>query len=91
MNYYGAKDLAASFRTVRKNTLTIAEEIPEDKYAFTPAPDCRSIGKTLAHIALGSGFQYHIQSNKVTDMKTVNFPDLMKNVIAATNSGAGRS
>jgi hypothetical protein len=27
---YGAKDLAAAFRTVRKNTLIIAEEIPED-------------------------------------------------------------
>ena len=33
MTYYGAKHLADSFRTVRKNTLAIAEEIPEDKYA----------------------------------------------------------
>ena len=30
MNYYGAKDLADSLRTVRKNTLIIAEEIPEE-------------------------------------------------------------
>jgi uncharacterized damage-inducible protein DinB len=82
MTYYGGKEMAAAFKTVRDNTIKIAEEIPEEKYAFTPAPDCRSIGKTLAHIALGSGFQYHIHSNKVTDMKTVNFPDLMKNVIA---------
>src|SRR5882672_5353940 len=29
MTYYGAKDLARSFRTVRDNTITIAEEIPE--------------------------------------------------------------
>ena len=82
MTYYGGKELAAAFRTVRENTLKIAEEIPEDKYSFKPAPDCRSIGQTLTHIALGSGFQYHIHSNKITDMKTVNFPDLMKNVIA---------
>ena len=41
MNYYGAKDLAGSFRTVRKNTLTIAQDIPEEKYGFRPAPDTR--------------------------------------------------
>ena len=34
MTYYGAKDLADSFRTVRKNTLIIAEEIPEEKYGY---------------------------------------------------------
>ena len=32
MNCYGGKNLAASFRTVRRNTLKIAQEIPEDKY-----------------------------------------------------------
>ena len=39
MNYYGAKDLAASFRTVRKNTIQIANEIPEDKYDFRASPE----------------------------------------------------
>jgi uncharacterized damage-inducible protein DinB len=82
MTYYGGKEMAASFRTVRENTLKIAEEIPENKYDFAPAPDCRSIGKTLVHIALGPGFQFHIQSNKISDMKAVNFPELMKNVVA---------
>ena len=53
MTYYGGKELAASFRTVRENTIKIAEDVPESKYDFTPAPDCRSIGKTLVHIALG--------------------------------------
>jgi uncharacterized damage-inducible protein DinB len=82
MTYYGGKEMAAAFRTVRENTLKIAEEIPEEKYSFKPANESRTIGQTLAHIALGSGFQYHIQSNKITDMKTVNFPELMKGVIA---------
>jgi len=82
MTYYGGKEMAASFRTVRDNTLKIAEEIPENKYDFAPAPDCRTIGKTLVHIALGTGFQYHIQSNKISDMKQVNFPELMQKVIA---------
>jgi hypothetical protein len=31
VNYYGGKELAGSFWTVRKNTLAIAEDIPEDK------------------------------------------------------------
>lgn len=52
MTYYGAKDLARSFRTVRGNTIQIAEEIPEDNYAFRPAAGCRSVAETLAHIAV---------------------------------------
>jgi len=52
MTYYGSKELAASFRTVRNNTLKIAEEIPEDKYGFRAAPECRSVGQTLVHIAV---------------------------------------
>jgi uncharacterized damage-inducible protein DinB len=82
MTYYGSKELAASFRTVRENTLKIAEEIPENKYDFKPAPDCRSIGQTLVHIALGPGFQLHIHGNKITDLATVNFPELFQKVIA---------
>jgi uncharacterized damage-inducible protein DinB len=82
MTYYGGKEMAASFRTVRENTLKIAEEIPEDKYGFKPADECRSIGQTLTHIALGSGFQHHIHSSKVTDMTTLNFPELLKSMIA---------
>ena len=48
MTYYGNKDLGRSFRTVRRNTLTIAEEIPEDKYGYRPAEGCRSVAETLA-------------------------------------------
>jgi len=82
MTYYGGKEMAASFRTVRENTLKIAEEIPEEKYSFKPANESRTIGQTLTHIALGPGFQSHIHSNKITDLKTVNFPELMKGVMA---------
>jgi uncharacterized damage-inducible protein DinB len=52
MTYYGAKELARSFRTVRKNTIQIAEEIPEEKYGFRPAEGCRTVGETLVHIAV---------------------------------------
>ena len=77
MTYYGGKELAAAFRTVRNNTIKIAEEIPEDKYSFQPAPDARSIGKTLAHVAIATGFSSHVHGNKVTDMGTLNFPELL--------------
>jgi len=52
MTYYGAKELARSFRTVRLNTLKIAEEIPEDRYGFRPAEGCRSVAETLVHMAV---------------------------------------
>jgi len=82
MTYYGARELAAAFRTVRNNTIKIAEEIPENKYDFRAAPDTRSIGQTLVHIALGSGFQHYVHSNKVADLKSVNFPELFQKVMA---------
>jgi uncharacterized damage-inducible protein DinB len=82
MTYYGGKEMAAAFRTVRANTVKIAEEIPEEKYTFKAANDCRTIGQTLTHIALGTGFQDHVQRNKISDMKTVNFAEMMKRVQA---------
>ena len=51
MTYYGGKELADSFRTVRKNTIQVAEDIPEDKYSFRAAPDTMSVGEILAHLA----------------------------------------
>jgi uncharacterized damage-inducible protein DinB len=82
MTYYGGKEMAASFRTVRDNTIKIAEEVPDNKYDFAPAPDCRTIGKTLVHIALTPGFQTHIHTNRITDLKQVNFPELFQKLMA---------
>lgn len=68
MTYYGAKDLAASLRVVRANTIKIAEDIPEAQYGFRPSPDCRSVGELLAHIALGYQFQkfVHVDERRTT-------------------------
>jgi uncharacterized damage-inducible protein DinB len=82
MTYYGAKELAEAFRTVRKNTVQIAEDIPEDKYGFKAAPEVRSIEKLLTHIALASTFQYQVQSEKRSTMEGFNFPALMQQVMA---------
>ena len=82
MTYYGAKELAASFRTVRKNTIQIAEEIPETKYEFRAAPDTRSVAQTLVHIALSPRFQLHVHKNKIDDLRKVNFPALFQELTA---------
>jgi len=82
MNYYGAKELAQSFRTVRKNTIQIAEDIPEDKYDFKPSPDSRSVGQTLVHIGVSTMFPTMIHGGKISDMTKVDFQDLMGKVMA---------
>jgi uncharacterized damage-inducible protein DinB len=60
MTYYGSKELAASFRTVRNNTLTIANEIPESSYNFSPGTGCRTVAQTLVHIAVAWRLQNQI-------------------------------
>jgi len=82
MTYYGSKEMAAAFRTVRKNTIQIAEEIPENKYDFRAAADTRTIGQTLAHIAVSATFQLHVHQNKIDSLTKVNFPELFQKVNA---------
>ena len=77
MNIYTGKDLARSFREVRGNTITIAEEIPDSQYAFQAAPETRNVARLLAHIALAPGFQLYTHSNRIADLKAVNFAELL--------------
>ena len=78
MTHYGGKELAASFRTVRNNTLQIANEIPENHYNFRAAPGSRTVAQLLVHIAFGPSFQLYFQKNHVDDLAKVDFPALMK-------------
>lgn len=64
---YGARELADAFRTVRRNTLQIAEEIPEDKYGFRATAEVRSVAEELAHIACAHMWQVDCHG---TDRKT---------------------
>jgi uncharacterized damage-inducible protein DinB len=86
MTYYGGKELAASFRTVRNNTIQIAEEIPEESYSFRPSPDSRSIGQTLAHIAMVTGFQTYVHENHLDSLTKVNFPEYIQKSRAEEDS-----
>ena len=39
MSIYGGKELASACRTVRQNTIQVAEDIPEEKYSLVAAPE----------------------------------------------------
>lgn len=53
----GLAYLEENFRTVRRNTLLIAEDIPADKYSFVAAPGVKSVGELLAHLAVAPRWQ----------------------------------
>ena len=79
MRVYGAKELSRSFRTVRDNTITIAEEIPEDQYDFQAAPDTRSVSQLLTHIALAFRFQHQIHALEgLTTLEGFDFQSAMQ-------------
>ncbi|OFV99695.1 MAG: hypothetical protein A3F68_02185 [Acidobacteria bacterium RIFCSPLOWO2_12_FULL_54_10] len=83
MTSYGAKELAESSRTVRKNTIQIAEDIPEDKYGFSAAPDTRTVAQLLAHIAFGNGFQRQIHAvERRTTLDGIDFPGMLQKLWA---------
>jgi len=66
MSIYGAKELAESFRTVRKNTIQVAQDIPEDKYDFRAAEGVMSVSEMLAHLASSTHWatQLHFSEKK---------------------------
>jgi hypothetical protein len=83
MNYYGAKDLADSLRTVRKNTLIIAEEIPEDRYGFRAAPETRTVVQILTHIAVAQRMPEQIHAiERRTTLEGFDFPGLLQSIVA---------
>jgi uncharacterized damage-inducible protein DinB len=83
MTYYGAKELAASFRTVRKNTLIIANEIGEEHYGFRATPETRTVAQTLVHIAVISRLPEQIhQVERRTTLEGFDFPAFFGPILA---------
>jgi uncharacterized damage-inducible protein DinB len=79
MTYYTAKDLAESFRTVRKNTVQVAEEIPEEQYGYRAAPDTRTVAQMLVHLASAlEMFQQIHAVERRTDLADFDFPGWMQ-------------
>jgi uncharacterized damage-inducible protein DinB len=74
MTSYGGKELASAFRTVRKNTIQVAEDIPEQHYNHVPAPDCRSVARMLTHVAIATQIWDEIhRKQRLTTLVGLNF------------------
>ena len=73
MTYYGGKHLADAFRTVRKNTIAIAQDIPEDKYTYRAAPNTRTVSQLLVHIAGLFAWQQELHSQRVASLEGYDF------------------
>jgi uncharacterized damage-inducible protein DinB len=73
MDYYGGKELAEAFRTVRRNTIQIAEDIPEDQYGYRATPDTRTVAEELAHVACLTVWQ--LQAHAVDKKTFITFED----------------
>jgi uncharacterized damage-inducible protein DinB len=83
MNYYGAKELADSFRTVRKNTLVIAQEIGEQHYGFQATPETRTVANALTHIGLVPRLQQHIHGvERLSTLDGFDFPGFFGKMVA---------
>jgi uncharacterized damage-inducible protein DinB len=75
MAFYGAKELAEAYRTVRKNTIQIAEDIPADKYTFKAAPEVKSVAEVLAHIVVAAGWHIEFHGNHVSEIDFASFAE----------------
>lgn len=73
MNCYGATEMAEAFRIVRRNTLQIANDIPEDKYGFRATPDTMSVAEELAHIACAT--LWAVEAHAVDKTTAISFDD----------------
>jgi uncharacterized damage-inducible protein DinB len=73
MDYYGGKELADGFRTVRRNTIRIAEDIPEDQYGYRVTPEVQTVAQELAHVACSSVWQ--VEAHSVDKKTHITFED----------------
>jgi uncharacterized damage-inducible protein DinB len=78
MTPYGAAELAASFRTVRKNTIQVAMDIPEEQYSFLPAPGMQTVSQMLAHIAVAPRIWTAINHPDLTTLDGFDFVGLFQ-------------
>ena len=90
MSLYGVRQLAASMRAVRQNTILIAGDIPESQNPYRATPKTRSIAETLVHIAwLGTADRYMHGERRLESLDGFDFPALLET--SATEERVARS
>jgi uncharacterized damage-inducible protein DinB len=78
MSLYGVRQLTASMRAVRQNTILVAEDIPEPNYIFRATPETRSVAETLVHIAwLWTADHFMHEERRVDSLEGIDFPALL--------------
>ncbi len=77
MSSYGGKELAGAFRTVRKNTIQVAEDIPESRYGHVAAPECRTVARMLTHIAISPRIWEEVHKKGLTTLVGFDFFGMM--------------
>lgn len=83
MSGYGASELANAFRTVRNNTIQIAEDIPEDKYDFVAAPGFGSVSAQLRHIVFAPLMYYDFhRDRRITTLAGYDFGAMVTRIAA---------
>jgi len=88
---YGGRELAEAFRTVRKNTIQVAEDIPESQYNFVAATDVRPVGKMLTHVAISTRVWERVHGEKLTTLVGFDFSGLMDEFNAEENKPRGKA
>src|ERR1700736_4558345 len=77
MTSYSGKEMASAFRTVRKNTIQVAEDIPEPKYSFVAAPEVRPVGRMLTHVAISTRIWEEVHKKRLTTLVGFDFFGMM--------------
>ena len=77
MTRYGGKELASAFRTVRKNTIQVAEDIPESSYGFVAAPEARPVARMLVHVAIATRIWEEVHKKGLTTLIGFDFFGMM--------------
>jgi uncharacterized damage-inducible protein DinB len=82
---YGGKELASAFRTVRKNTIQVAEDIPETHYSHVAAPEVRSVARMLTHVAISPRIWQEVHQKELTTLVGFDFFRVMDEFTAEEN------
>src|SRR5579863_3670572 len=80
---YGGKELASSFRVVRKNTIQVAEDIPEAQFSHVAAPGCKTVAQMLVHTVLAADIRQELhQRRRVTTFVGLDFAPVMERMLS---------
>jgi hypothetical protein len=83
--------LVDEMRTVRENTILIAEDIPENECGYRPTPDSRSVAETLVHIAmLSQADRFLHEEEHRPSLEDLDFGDASRRVLALKSPSRAR-